>query len=343
MPSSRNPILRRVLAALWLTAGVAAAASLPAISPARLHQDAAVMEKLVAACAVDAAACDANKVAEDSQLGDPHKTGGYTQHWFWLRTALEAAHKAKPQDRASSMKEASARLEELDREIDVPPAKPPLESAARQRTDAILAGPEFQSVKGTSWLDRMASRFWEAVGRLFQGANKLGSSSPWLASLLEWGFFLTAAAGLAFVLLRAVARQRLQVKLASGAPGHASHWDRESVDWAHHAAGRAAAEDWREAIHALYWAAILHLEANRAWRHDPSRTPREYVRLLQPGSAQREALAGLTRLFERTWYGLKNSNAVEYREASALYERLTANGAATAASPGRTVIAEGAA
>jgi hypothetical protein len=178
-------------------------------------------------------------------------------------------------------------------------------------------------------MDRLLARLSAILGKIFEGIGMFGAASPWLAPVLEWGFFLAAASGLGFFLLRAFARQRLQVRLGD-ATAPVSVWDRESTDWARHAAERAQAEDWREALHGLYWAAILHLESRRAWRHDPSRTPREYVRLLQPGSTQRESLAGMTRLFERVWYGIEPSSSEEYRNARALYEQITAAGGGAA-------------
>jgi hypothetical protein len=104
----------------------------------------------------------------------------------------------------------------------------------------------------------------------------------------------------------------------------ASAWENEAEDWAKGAAEHAEAGEWREAVHCLYWAAIVLLESRRAWRHNPTRTPREYVRLLQPGSAQQMGLRKLTQIFERVWYGLRDAGAGEYAEARALYERLEA-------------------
>jgi hypothetical protein len=75
----------------------------------------------------------------------------------------------------------------------------------------------------------------------------------------------------------------------------------------------------------LYWAAIVLLEARRAWRHNPTRTPREYVRLLKPGSARQRALRGLTQVFERVWYGLRGADAAEYARAREMYEALVAD------------------
>jgi len=77
-------------------------------------------------------------------------------------------------------------------------------------------------------------------------------------------------------------------------------------------------------VHCLYWAAIVSLESRRAWRHNPTRTPREYLRLLKPGSAQQRNLRGLTKIFERVWYGLREGGAEEYAEARGMYEALAA-------------------
>jgi hypothetical protein len=320
----------RLLAAALLTAcgcAPAGAASLRAATLTQLRGDIDAAHLLVNACAASAAACDSGKAPEDEQIGTPGKNGGFAQHWFWLRTAMDKAKKAKPAERATQMREAGERLDELTAQCGAPPAAPTEMASARKHVDGVLATPEFHAVSGVSWLDRVAGRFWTAMNSLFNGFGKLGSATPWIGPLLEWVFFLGAGVGLLFFVMRSLARQRLQVRLGGG-PVQASVWDRESTDWARHAETMAAAQNWREALHGLYWAAILHLESRRAWRHDPSRTPREYVRLLQPGSVQRDALAGLTRQFERVWYGLDPSSSEEYSTARGLFERLTASAGA---------------
>ncbi len=111
-------------------------------------------------------------------------------------------------------------------------------------------------------------------------------------------------------------------------------WDREATDWAKQAEEFADDGEWREAVHCLYWAAIVSLESRRAWRHNPTRTPREYVRLLKPGSAQQKGLRELTRMFERVWYGLREARAEEYAEARGLYEALASGGVERAGGAG---------
>jgi hypothetical protein len=129
--------------------------------------------------------------------------------------------------------------------------------------------------------------------------------------------------GVLAFLLRTFNRQRLRVSMAGDALVN-TPWDREATDWARLAEAHAAAGEWRDAVHCLYWAAIVSLESRRAWRHNPTRTPREYLRLLQPGSPQHLGLRGLTRIFERVWYGLRDARAEEYTEARRLYEALAA-------------------
>jgi hypothetical protein len=83
------------------------------------------------------------------------------------------------------------------------------------------------------------------------------------------------------------------------------------------------------------------LESRRAWRHNPTRTPREYVRLLKPGSAQQQGLRKLTQIFERVWYGLRDADESEYAEARALYERVASSAAVETSTGSETLAARG--
>ena len=224
------------------------------------------------------------------------------------------------------LRDADAQLAEMAQESAVSPNGQPDFGRARAEANAVLARAEFQRGGGPTWWDRAKSWMFGWLLRLFSGVAQVGAAAPWLGTLLEWLFFVGAAVGLLFFLLRNVARQRLRVSLeAQGLQTTA--WDREADDWAQWAEQHAAAGEWREAVHCLYWAAIVSLEARRAWRHNPTRTPREYVRLLKAGSTQQQGLRRLTQIFERVWYGLRDANAEEYAEARAMYERLAAGAA----------------
>ena len=278
------------------------------------------MQAVASACAANAAACDSSRVIADEDVGKPGKEGGYAVHWQWMRDALEEAKKDKPQQRVALVGEVGGRLQQMMQQTAV--ATSGDFSKARAQADAVLARSEFRAASGPTWWDRVTARFWNWVGELINGIGRIGVAAPWLGTLLVWMFFLGAAAGLMFFALRAFSRQTLRVALGEGAT-QLTAWDRESGEWAQLAESRAAAGDWREAVHGLYWAAIVHLESRRAWRHNPSRTPREYVRLLKPGSKQQGALRGLTQIFERVWYGFGKTDGEEYGRARSMYDGLS--------------------
>jgi hypothetical protein len=191
---------------------------------------------------------------------------------------------------------------------------------AQRAARRILAGAEFQRPQPT-WWDRLKQKIREAIVRLFLGVDRVTSQSPWMGRALEWLLFGAAAVGLLVGLLRTVQRQRLRVALG-GESAQSAVLSRETADWRRRAEEAAAKGAWREAIHALYWAAIVHLEQRRAWRHNPARTPREYVRLLKAGSAEQRELRGLTAALEQSWYGQREASAEEFGAARTSFERL---------------------
>jgi hypothetical protein len=176
-----------------------------------------------------------------------------------------------------------------------------------------------------TWWDHAKDKLGEWIARLFMGIDRATTAAPWMGRALEWTFFLGAAVGLLVWLLRTVQRQRMRVALGAGATQATTGWTRETSDWRQQADAEAARGAWREAIHALYWAAIVLLEQRRAWRHNPARTPREYVRLLKPGTEAQLELRGLTGALERTWYGQREARAEEYAEAKQSLERLASS------------------
>jgi hypothetical protein len=195
---------------------------------------------------------------------------------------------------------------------------------ARAAADRILAHPEFRTVAQESALQREINRIAQWINDLFTSVASLGQREPWLAPLIEWSFFSLAAAALLIWGFRTMQRQRLTVLLETA--GIDAIWRKESDDWAALARAQAAALDWREAIHSLYWATIVMLEGRKLWRPNRARTPREYLRLLEPGSPRQTSLGGLTRIFERIWYGQRPASENDYARVRALFEELDAAG-----------------
>jgi len=289
--------------------------------------DIARMQQQVAACVASAAAaCEPAKVAGDEHVGDVAH-GGFAVHWAWLRDALTDANldakQGKGRERDVLLQACADRLQAMAQESQGTAGD---DRQARATADAVLRRPEFQYNAEPTWWDRQKAKWLSWLGRLFDGLTSFGANTPYLAPLMEWLLFGGAAVGLLVFLIRIAARQRRRVALSEGAV-QAAVWDREATDWAQMAAQHAEAEEWREAVHCLYWSAIVLLESRRAWRHNPSRTPREYVRLLKPGSSQQQGLRGLTQIFELVWYGFGDADSARYEQARESYERLAAGDA----------------
>ena len=303
---------------------VAVAQSGRTMTAAAFQAEIAAAQGVVSACGSGAAGCDPAAAPADGQVRES-KAFVYQVNWQWLRDALKAAKTASPRDRDKAMSETREHVVELGVEAGSAAGAVAPADFARSRTDAnaILAGREFQADAGPSWLDRQVARLQDWFLNLLMGMNHLGQKIPWLAPLIEWSCFLLAAGGLLFFIRRSLARQSLRISLGENA-ALAQRSGRDTTDWARLAEERAAAADWREALHCSYWAAITSLEARRAWRVNPTRTPREYLGLLSPGSAAQAALRDLTRSFESVWYGHATATEREFRAAQTSFAAIAA-------------------
>ncbi|MGD0369705.1 MAG: DUF4129 domain-containing protein, partial [Acidobacteriaceae bacterium] len=67
---------------------------------------------------------------------------------------------------------------------------------------------------------------------------------------------------------------------------------------------------------------IATLEGRRLWQPDRARTPREYLRLLDPASPVSPLLRRQTFSFETIWYGLRPAARPDYDHALDLHRRL---------------------
>jgi hypothetical protein len=273
---------------------------------------------LVRACHDNAEVCDPAAAGDDEKVVSSSET--FQVRRQWLRKLLEDAHDPKLADRNALLDQASARLDqELAGGVGAGERKPEF-AQARRDANVILAQPEFRVVSGESWLDRKISQFWDWVIRFFSAAADIGHRAPWLGPVLEWGFVGLVILFLLIWAARTLQRERLAISLNSVVP--ASHWQKEADNWAELARLEAEKNNWREAIHCLYWASIIALESHKLWRRDNTRTPREYVELLEPNSPRQTTLRSITRIFERIWYGLRVAAHEDYAQALALFEEL---------------------
>jgi len=274
----------------------------------------------------------------------------------WLDSALDTMG-MNPVVRASLQKDIEDRLQVLRQQaLELEKvASGPRPEEARARLAGILQRREFRSVRGPGWWDQLVARFWSWVGRvlrkLFGGLRVI----PRAREIMIWCLI-----ALAFILLALWVKRSLLSGARAGSlelrdtlpPGKSWH------DWAKQALGAAARHDYREAVHAAYWAGVFRLAELGAWQLDRARTPREYLRLMaqsaqvatqqgvrearvlgetfSSGPAAHDerrlspamqveraaALAALTRRLESTWYGYDPATAGDFHEAVLQLEAL---------------------
>jgi hypothetical protein len=190
---------------------------------------------------------------------------------------------------------------------------------SRKRLDHILSAREFRGQRGPSWLDVLKARMWSWIIRQLERIfGRLGASKT-IGNFVAWTVILLSCLLLLFwtvrFLMRAGSRSEMDL---SGATPMNQDWHRWLRD-ARAAAGRA---DYRAAIHAAYWAAIVRMEETKSLPEDRSRTPRESLRLIRKESAEYAPLLRLTQRFELVWYGYRSATNADWSDAMQQLETL---------------------
>ena len=243
----------------------------------------------------------------------------------WLRDALDQSGKSgsdvtKKTSARAAMNAAAARLsDELARPLTGDPIRPVL-ARAKPVLGSVLASSEFSNLSQPSLLDRALQRIFAWLDRRL---NRISGHplSPRTIQLCVYGSLLMCVTLLGWWYGRQVRQQRLLFVSRNTALEKTA----SAIDWQSRldqAKTFAAAGEWREAVHHVYWAAISRLEALGNWPADRTRTPREYLRLLPPSGEKRRDLLLLTKSFERIWYGRKGARQEDFDDAHALLERL---------------------
>ena len=171
----------------------------------------------------------------------------------------------------------------------------------RRQLDAILDSGDYPQAKPPSYLERLWNDFARWLLKAIFRVLPSGSSSSAIY-FLELAVIAIPCGLLIWWFVRKLQVQKLGLSRDSvphpSAPS-AQPWD----EWLEQGQKLGGEGRWREAIHHVYWAAISCLESRRFWPADRTRTPREYLGLLQGNPETRADLSSLTRSFEHTWYG----------------------------------------
>ncbi len=290
------------------------------------------LRTLVAACQHSDAACDPKQVGDFDDLIHSGSGPDVIERYGWLRDLLEDRNDPGHKRRTELLPHAAQRLAEQTAEASTAPSNSTLTQAQTSARSAVLARKEFRTAEAYSWSDRLFAWFSEVINRLFGGVSSLGRMAPWIGTAIEWGTLLVAVSLFFLWVYRALDRQRVAIGHLGGDVAQAQQ-RAESRAWAEQARSHAERGDWRDAVHALYWASIVLLEDRRTLRRSSTRTPREALRMIDPASHLREPLQTQTGEFERIWYGLRPARAGDYQNALQHYQALQAGKQATVEHP----------
>lgn len=182
----------------------------------------------------------------------------------------------------------------------------------------VLAGRDFRNLESPTARDSALEKLGDWLNRIFNSVAKLQARSAWVGRVLVGGFILAVCVGLVWGLLQLERRWRLRLTPETGPPAPGAASARDWQLWLEDARRAAAAAQFREAVHFVYWAAISRLESRRLWPADRARTPREYLALVAPEDPRKTGLATLTGSFERIWYGGRPACESDYLQADEL-------------------------
>lgn len=223
-----------------------------------------------------------------------------------LRSLLEC-HACDVTKRKSQMEEAGVWIDTLAAHVKSYAAPENTgESTARLELDRILQRREFAAVRPPSQWDLLRQRINEWLLRLIRGLFRGIGAHPTGVELFFWLVLFAVVGCLALLLVRFwIDRARREELQSVGAVSVHVSWQ----EWIRAARDAARRGDFREAVHAVYWAGITCLEDEGAITPDRTRTPREHLRLFAetaaapPASRRLACLAELTARVERVWYG----------------------------------------
>jgi Domain of unknown function (DUF4129) len=337
--------------------GAAPAIPRPAVQASGRWRDASLddyrkhlmqLRSLVEACAKarDLKTCDPVLVGPDDRI--PLGTGANAERrrvrYGWLRVLFSKAEEpdapaAKaaagsqggaeqpnappaPPTTSQLLQDAEVRLAAQIAQSDSAPAVEPVHTTARDAMKLVLAGKDFRNLEEPSARDSMMEKVNNWLNRLFENAARIRAHSPWVGRLIVWGFILAVCVALAWGLIQLERRWRVRLVPDDRAPAPSAASARDWQLWLEDARRAAAAGQWREAIHFVYWASISRLESRRLWPADRARTPREYLALVAADDPRKSGLAQLTGSFERTWYGGRAAAEGDYRHAEELASAL---------------------
>lgn len=203
-------------------------------------------------------------------------------------------------------------------------------AAAHTHLNKILAGRGFEGVRPPTYLELLRERVsaWlqRMLIKLFSGLSR----HPIGAKVLFW---VVLIAGVGFVALWIFRYISGRDAMNFFQPGSTTVTTRTWQEWIHAAREAAARGDFREAVHSAYWAGITRLEETGTLPRDRTKTPREYLHLIDTRSGGTEVdgqvaedykkpLTALTSRLERIWYANRMARLEDFDDTLRQLEAL---------------------
>ena len=281
-----------------------------------------------------AAACDWKLVGPDAAVRSA--SGIRKVQFAWLRSALQEASQASsasvsPKDpgaKQRALEAAQGRLRDAGLRLDQELAQQhgnlkgardvALERLALKK---ILASGGYAQEMPPTLFERLRDAFLRWLSRRLNAISE-SQASQLIVNLLLISLIVVVCGAMIWWFARKVQSQRLMLT-PPDTPDPSAPSSLDWQKWLDQGKSFAREQQWREAIHHVYWSAISRLESRGFWPADRARTPREYLTLLAARPETLADLRTLTRSFEYTWYGDQTAGQPEFDRACALLERLT--------------------
>jgi hypothetical protein len=202
--------------------------------------------------------------------------------------------------------------------------------AAHAQLNKILAGRGFAGVRPPTYLELLRERASAWLQRMLLKLFSSLSRHPIGAKALFWVVLIAGILFIALWIFRYIAgRDSMHFFQPSTATATARTWQ----EWIGAAREAAARGDFREAVHSAYWAGISRLQESGTLPHDRTKTPREYLRLIdtrprgteldgQSAEDFKKPLAALTSRLERIWYANRMARLEDFDDTLRQLEAL---------------------